>query len=158
MKYPKFAYAMTIIIAFMLFEIFSFSASYKALEGLWNMSSWSFLLAFAFCGVDLGGLLKMWVEGAPDEEAHSPWLFSAWLLSALGDTYLTYLALHSGQAVNEGHILIQSGVLTLKTVQVTIPVIVSILTWLIQVALVLQLEKLAIEIIPRKFTGVANEG
>jgi len=137
------AFNSILVCCLLLFEIFSFSSSREALFGLTGMDQWSLLIAFSLCAVDFAGLGKLLI---PDERLPKDsygMLFAAWLLSAIGDTFLTYLVVSHDMSIRVSQVaLVSSGVISVFTWTFTIPVFISVLVWLVQVMLVTGFERL----------------
>ena len=129
-------FALMILGALLLFEIFSFSSSYEALSEIWGAGLWAFLIAFSFCAVDFAGLGGLFIPGI---ETGIGWLFSAWLLSAFGDTGLTYIAVAHSMSLRTDNILVTSETISMDFWTTTIPIGFAVLTWLVQVFLVTRL-------------------
>lgn len=132
--------------ALFAFECISFSSSYEGLYGVLGVASWSFLLAFAFVAVDFAGIGTMF---AGVSEESSPMIFGAWLVSAFGDTALTYLVVSDSARQRADHIMVTAGAVSVETFTIYIPIMVALLIWLIQVVLVASMNKIADDHIKR---------
>lgn len=129
----------SIVVFLLLFNLFSFSSSREALIGLWGVVSWSNLLAFSLCAVDFAGLAKMYIpEDDRPKDAYA-FLFGAWILSAIGDTFLTYLAVANQMSKTADSVLLLNEIISLQAWTMYIPVAFAVLVWAIQVLLVTRL-------------------
>lgn len=126
-------------ICLFLFEIFSYSSSYEALNRLTGMTLWAKLIAFAVCAIDFAGIARF-MMGDTEQDNSMAMLFGAWVLTAICDTALTWIVISDSMFARQNHVLITGGILSLNTWLVTIPVAISILIWLIQILLVTQFE------------------
>lgn len=143
MKQRRSVFTVLLVTSLLLFEMFSYSSSYEALYGMIGMAQWSALIAFSLCAVDFAGLGRILLPG--DRMPKDSWsmLFVAWLLSALGDTFLTYLVVAHNMRLRASEIvLVSSGMVSFQTWTVTIPIAFAILVWLIQVMLVTGFDRL----------------
>jgi len=138
---PNSIYVTIICVSLVLYEIISYSSSYETVYGFTGMKSWAKLLAWAFIAVDFGGVASM-MMGEKVEEAGGMHLFWAWLISAAGDAYMTYIPIAASASTRTDHILITSGVISVKAFTVVIPILIAVLIWGIQVVLVVSLNKI----------------
>lgn len=138
----------SVVLLFMLlgcllaYESFQISSDYQALQGIWGMASWSALVAFALCAIDFAGLLKLIMPGQALVDAGNSLLMlgAAWLLSAVGENFLTYLVVsHRLTQQVDSMVLVQAGVISREVWVLWVPIGFSVLVWLIQVMLVTSL-------------------
>lgn len=135
----------------LLFELFSYSSSYEALYGIFGISSWAGLIAFSLCVVDFAGLGKLMVPGMEKDDS-AGYLLGAWLLSAVGDTFLTYIVIADELRRNLDTLLVARGVIGIDVWTTTIPIAFAVLVWIIQVGLVASLSR-TIDRISPKYTS-----
>lgn len=129
----------------LLFEVFSYSSSKEALFGMTGMALWSSLIAFSLCAVDFAGLAKLLIPDESMPKDSFGMLFGAWLLSAVGDTFLTYLVVSSDMQSRASQvIMVSKGLISANTWAVTIPILVAVLVWLAQVMLVTGIERMIV--------------
>lgn len=129
-----------IILSLGMFEVFSYSSSYEALMSMFGIRAWAFALAFGLCVVDFAGLAKLLMPDMRDLPEFSLYfLMGAWVVSALGDTSLTWFVVSRHTSTLTSHALVQSGILSIKFFTTWIPLIVAMFTWGIQLLLVTRL-------------------
>lgn len=125
---------LTITLVLIAFEIYSGSSSYQALMGLWGIKSWSLLIAFAVVAVDFGAVALLFTETVQIRE---PWyILIAWSLSAIGDTYLSYVVISAEAQTLTSNLMVQSGTVSLEFFTKTIPALVAVFSWGVQTLLV----------------------
>lgn len=126
-----------------IFELINFNGSVRGFDLLWDRKSWSYLLAFCFAAVDFAGLGRLAQRDIGKMEQLVIWMLGgAWVLSAMFDTFLSYLTIANamaGQAA--GNILVQTGHISAKTFTVYAPIGAAFLMWLVQVLLVWYMNK-----------------
>jgi len=124
-----------LVIALAAFEMFNFDTTQYALENLLGAVGfaglgWATILAVAFCGIDLAGLVRLFTPQRGEEEPREVWyLMSAWLLGATMNAVMTWwavsLTLLSHDFGNE--------VLSREQLLRYVPVFVAVLVWLTRI-------------------------
>src|SRR5690606_37415722 len=124
-----------LLVALAAFEMFNFDTTQYALENLLGYVGfaglgWATILAVAFCGIDLAGLVRLFTPQRGEEEPKEVWyLMSAWLLGATMNAVMTWwavsLTLLSHDFGNE--------VLTREQLLRYVPVFVAVLVWLTRI-------------------------
>lgn len=124
----------------MLFEAFAISSDYEGLMRLWGHPLWSRLLAFSLAAIDFAGFAKLY---SPELRAMKEafWtLAAAWVITLFGDTFLTVMAVAPEMQASAAHnALVQSGVISLHTYTVVLPIGFAIFTCVLQMLLVAKL-------------------
>lgn len=137
MKHRRTWFGGVVLFCLFLFEMFSYSSSREALYGMTGVASWSTLIAFTLCAVDFAGLGRLLLPGDDELKDAIGMLFAAWILSAVGDTFLTYIVIAHDMSGRAGQMtLVNAGVISYSTWTIVIPIAIAVLVWLIQVALV----------------------
>lgn len=131
--------ALILIAALIGFEIFNFDTTKFALMDLMGGIrflgiEWAAILAFAFCGIDFAGLVRMFTpEQGMQNEPKEVWLLmGAWLLGASMNAVMTWYAV--GLALTP-----RSAGTTLVTKEEMMryaPVFVALLVWLTRILLI----------------------
>lgn len=126
----------------LVFEYFSFASSYTAIYLMTGNSQWAGLLAFAFVAVDFAGSVKARDSHLKQFERNA-WAFisAAWVLSAIGDTALTWFVVSDSMSHRANHMLVQGGIISADMWMYWIPVSIAAISWLVQFLLVTQFEK-----------------
>ncbi|MCP4426842.1 MAG: hypothetical protein GY803_20330, partial [Chloroflexi bacterium] len=128
--------ALILTAALIGFEIFNFDTTKYALMDLmgglrfWGME-WAAILAFAFCGIDFTGLVRLFTpEQSMKDEPKEVWLLTgAWLLGASMNAVMTWYAVSLTIASRSvGTALIPS-----DTVSQYAPMFVALLVWLTRI-------------------------
>jgi hypothetical protein len=135
---------LTVSLAFMMlvFNIFNVSSNYKSLMLLFGIASWAFMLAIAFAAVDFAGLSRLAMTDTRAYERHHLMLGLAWFLSAVMDTYLSYVVIASQMALTaSNNALVQHGIITIQQYTDYIPKGIAVLLLTIQCLLEWQLNK-----------------
>lgn len=124
------------IVALFAFEIFNFDTTRYALANLLGDVrfvgiGWATILAIAFCGIDLAGLLRFFVnETEGDEPANEVWyLLGAWLLGATLNALMTWWAV---SLVLLNHDL-GNEVLNRAQLLEYVPIFVAVMVWLTRI-------------------------
>lgn len=90
------AIAVILIAALFGFEIFNFDTTRYALKYLFGELTfagfaWGGILAFAFCGIDFAGLVRLFTPEQGRDEPNEVWLLmGAWLLGATMNAMMTW--------------------------------------------------------------------
>lgn len=135
MKRIKFTFWF-LFVCLIAFEIFSYSTSKQTMMLVTGQASWATLLAFAFCAVDMAGLPLTQGKLSEHENDAKKFLLSAWVLTALGDTVMTWYAVASTSAQNTSHLLVQGGIVSEAFFTLYVPLGLALLVFLIQTLLV----------------------
>jgi len=141
LRWPQQGAAFGLIIVFGLaaFEVFNFSTTQFALEDLLGnlrlaRLSLATVLALAFCGIDFGGMARLFTPQRDHAERIETWyLVAAWFLAGGMNAILTWWAVTlslMGQA-DLGHELF-----TRRQVLGFVPVFVAGVVWLIRILLI----------------------
>jgi len=124
-----------LITALVGFEIFNYDTTKFALHNLlgdlqfWGME-WAAILAFAFCGIDFAGLIRMLTPEQGIDEPKEIWLLTgAWLLGATMNAVMTWYAI-SIVLVNRS---VGTQVMTQEDVVFYAPIFVAALVWLTRI-------------------------
>lgn len=140
-----------IFLCLLCFEIFSYSSSYEAIDRLTGMTTWATMLAFAFCAVDFAGLAKLVMPEMRNlPEMPLFFLSGAWVLSAIGDTSLTWFVVSTQTSTLTRHILVTAGVLSPKFFTTWLPLLVAVFTWGVQVFLVTRIGAITDKLVTEK--------
>jgi len=122
--------SLLILSSLLVFEIFSWSSSREGFLNLTGMKTWSNAIAWALVLADLGGIGRYFSEGDDD---HSYSMMGAWVLSAVFDTYLTYLSIvPTISARGAVHPMVTSGTISLSAFTSTIPIMIAIVSFMTQ--------------------------
>ena len=135
---------LTVSLAFMMlvFNVFNVSSNYKSLMILFGIASWALMLALAFAAVDFAGLSRLAMTDTSAYKRHHLMLGLAWFLSAVMDTYLSYVVIASQMALSVStNALVQHGILTAQIYTDYIPKGIAVLLLTIQCLLEWQLNK-----------------
>ncbi|MCA9947691.1 MAG: hypothetical protein KC449_29625, partial [Anaerolineales bacterium] len=87
-----------LISALIGFEIFNFDTTQYALRNLFGGLrfagiEWAAILAFAFCGIDFAGLIRLFTPQIGFDEPKEVWLLTgAWLIGATMNAVMTWYA------------------------------------------------------------------
>ncbi len=124
-----------LVIALIAFELFNFDTTRFALENLLGEMvfmgvAWATILAIAFCGIDLAGLVRLFSPQQGKEQPKEVWyLMGAWLLGATMNAVMTWwavsLTLLDHNLGNE--------VLSREQLVRFVPIFVAILVWLTRI-------------------------
>lgn len=136
-------YTGIIILMLGLFEAINYSSSYQAMMLILGIENWARFIAFGFVAVDFAGLAKMVSKEAADMVDAMWYLFAAWFLTAMGDTFLTYYASAYSIAQRPQHTLVAAGVISPWAWQHGTSMVFASVMFLIQIALVTTLNKAA---------------
>jgi len=121
------AYAVVIFVCLLVFEVFSFASSYQAVYDLVGIADWAILLGAAFVLVDFAGMGKLF-SGAPTE-GDNQFLAGAWVLSAIGDSLLTFLSVHLQISKMPAGVMVTTGTISLNFMQIWVPAFIAVLVW-----------------------------
>ncbi len=124
-----------LVVALIAFELFNFDTTRFALENLlgdvtFMGIAWAAILAIAFCGIDLAGLVRLFSPQQGKEQPKEVWyLMGAWLLGATMNAVMTWwavsLTLLDHNLGNE--------VLSREQLVRFVPIFVAILVWLTRI-------------------------
>lgn len=127
-------YFAVLSICLLIFEVSSYLSSRYALNLIIGWETWSKLIAFAFCAVDLAGLPLIRAKRNHPDLVRM--LSLAWGLSVIGDTAMTWYVVAVQTSNTANRILIQSGILKPEFITVYFPLGIAIVAWAIQTLLV----------------------
>lgn len=130
---------LSIFAALVVFEVFSYSTTSFALRTLFgNLSTggmrWASLLAVAICCMDIAGIICLFLPVVnPTQLKRDPRLFSAWLLAAVVNTWLTWHGISLAIAIRQAQI---GWVVDVEVLTKTLPIFIAFLIWLIRILLI----------------------
>jgi hypothetical protein len=131
--------AIILLAALTSFEIFNYDTTRFALMDLLSGRrflgiEWAAILAFAFCGIDFAGLVRMFTpEQRMRDEPREVWLLlGAWLLGASMNAVMTWYAVALAIAPRSAGATLISPAAMLRYV----PVFVAVLVWLTRIMLI----------------------
>ncbi len=136
---PDSLYMAIIVAALVAFEVFNFSTTDFALQGMFGSQSaggmsWSTILALAFCGMDFAGIARLLAPRGEEAESRDSWfLLGAWVLAAAMNAGLTWWAISIAvynQPVNTALILDPMTFVT------AVPVLVAVMVWVIRILII----------------------
>lgn len=137
---PKISlYGILMIGALFAFESFNYGTTEFALADLlgdlhFAGVAWSTILALAFCGMDIAGVVRLFnVERAQTKSLETWYLLAAWLLAATMNAALTWWAVSLALI---GHNGLGNEILGRETLIGSVPVFVAILVWLIRILMI----------------------
>lgn len=135
-RYPKqLIIGMILVIALIAFEIFNFDTTQYALANLlgnvaFGGLAWATILAIAFCGIDLAGLVRLFTPQSGADEPKEVWyLMGAWLLGATMNAVMTWWAVSLTLLNND----FGNEVLSRQQLLRYVPIFVAILVWLTRI-------------------------
>lgn len=117
------------------FEIFNFDTTRYALLNLFSGQrfagfEWASILAFAFCGIDFAGLLRMFTTEQGKDEPTEVWLLmGAWFIGATMNAVMTWYAV--ALAINGRRLGVSF--VSYEEMLFYAPIFVAILVWLTRV-------------------------
>jgi hypothetical protein len=132
-------YGLLMIGALFAFESFNYGTTEFALYDLlgdlrFAGIAWSTILALAFCGMDIAGIVRLFTADHRQVKSLETWyLFAAWLLAATMNAALTWWAVSLALI---GHSGLGNEVLGRDTLIGTVPVFVAILVWLLRILII----------------------
>jgi hypothetical protein len=132
-------YAVLMIGALIAFESFNYGTTEFALYDLlgdlrFAGIGWSTILALAFCGMDIAGVVRLFTSGhAPSKSLETWYLLAAWLLAATMNAALTWWAVSLALI---GHSGLGNEVLGRETLIGSVPIFVAILVWLLRILII----------------------
>lgn len=124
-----------LVIALIAFELFNFDTTKYALTNLLGPISfagvgWAAILAIAFCGIDLAGLVRLLTpERGADEPKEVWYLMGAWLLGATMNAVMTWWAVSLTLLNHE----FGNEVLSREALLKSVPIFVAVLVWLTRI-------------------------
>ncbi|MCA9983217.1 MAG: hypothetical protein KDE59_02940 [Anaerolineales bacterium] len=122
-------------VALIGFEFFNFDTTKYALHHLFGELTfagvnWAAILAFAFCGIDFAGLIRLLTPEIGRAEPKEVWLLTgAWLLGATMNALMTWYAV----ALVIANRPVGVGTLSQLQIQTYAPIFVAILVWLTRI-------------------------
>lgn len=129
------AVSILLIAALIGFEIFNFDTTQYALLNLFGGLKfvgleWAAILAFAFCGIDFAGLIRMFTPEQGLAEPKEVWLLTgAWLIGATMNAVMTWYAV--ALAISNRQVGV--GYLSQEDMLFYAPLFVAILVWLTRI-------------------------
>lgn len=124
-----------LIAALIGFEIFNFDTTQYALLNLFGGLKfigleWAAILAFAFCGIDFAGLVRMFTPEQGWAEPKEVWLLTgAWLIGATMNAMMTWYAVSLAIANRS----VGVGMISQVDIQYYAPIFVALLVWLTRI-------------------------
>lgn len=124
-----------LVVALIAFEIFNFDTTKYALTNLlgpvnFGGIGWAAILAIAFCGIDLAGLVRLLTpERGADEPKEVWYLMGAWLLGATMNAVMTWWAVSLTLLNHE----FGNEVLGREALLKSVPIFVAVLVWLTRI-------------------------
>jgi hypothetical protein len=133
-----------IVLALAVFEFSSFFYTREGMMMIWQIQSWSTILAYAFVAVDFGSVARLFTSDDMEKinEETNFMLMAAWLVTAAGDTFMTYLVIAQQMIGTANNIMVTSGTVSYDVYTKLIPALIAIFCWVIQAALVISLNKI----------------
>lgn len=133
------AFGTVIVLALLAFEVFNYSTTQFALADL--LGDLRFLgiplatvLAMAFCGMDFGGLARLFTPREQKAQHLESWyLLSAWFLAGGMNAVLTWWSVSLAAL---GQPRLGNGLLTREEVISLVPIFVAAVVWLIRILLI----------------------
>ena len=127
-------------LAIIAFEIFNYDTTRFALANLLGNTAfykmrWSTILAVAFCGIDLAGLVQLFsvpVAGKYKENQATYFLFGAWLLGASLNAVMTWYAV----GITLLDLPIGNEILSRQQLVRGVPLLIAVLVWLTRILFV----------------------
>ena len=132
-------YGLLMIGALFAFESFNYGTTEFALYDLlgdlrFAGIAWSTILALAFCGMDIAGIVRLFTVDHRQVKSLETWyLLAAWLLAATMNAALTWWAVSLALI---GHNGLGNEVLGRETLIGSVPVFVAILVWLLRILII----------------------
>ena len=132
-------YGLLMIGALIAFESFNYGTTEFALFDLlgdlhFAGLAWSTILALAFCGMDIAGIVRLFTTERGQANSLETWyLLAAWLLAATMNAALTWWAVSLALI---GHNGLGNEVLGRETLIGTVPVFVAVLVWLLRILII----------------------
>ncbi|MBK8989891.1 MAG: hypothetical protein IPM39_28150 [Chloroflexi bacterium] len=131
--------AIILMSALVSFELFNYDTTRFALMDLFSGRrflgiEWAAILAFAFCGIDFAGLVRMFTpEQTMRDEPREVWLLmGAWLLGASMNAVMTWYAVALAIAPRS----VGATLITPSTMLRYAPIFVALLVWLTRILLI----------------------
>lgn len=131
--------AFIFVAALISFEIFNYDTTRVALMDILGgrrflTLEWAAILAFAFCGIDFAGLVRMFTPAQTmREEPKEVWLLTgAWLLGASMDAVMTWYAV----ALTISARSVGAGVISQADMLRYAPLFVALLVWVTRILLI----------------------
>lgn len=124
-----------LISALIGFEIFNFDTTQYALRNLFGGLrfagiEWAAILAFAFCGIDFAGLIRLFTPQIGFDEPKEVWLLTgAWLIGATMNAVMTWYAV--ALAIN-GRSL-GTALISYNDILYYAPIFIATLVWLTRI-------------------------
>jgi hypothetical protein len=144
-------FGVLIILAFAAFEVFNFSTTQVSLKDfLGNMSfagiTWATILSVAACGMDLGGIARIFTPEQGNDEPIEVWyLLGAWAIAATGNATLTWwgLKISMTQAFTAGEALQTLTDSQRESAMVIVPIVIAIIVFALRVLIITTFSKWA---------------
>lgn len=139
-SYPNISVHVLLMIgALLAFEGFNYGTTEFALHDLlgdlqFAGITWSTILALAFCGMDIAGIVRLFTSGRDQTRSLETWyLVAAWLLAATMNAALTWWAVSLALI---GHNGLGNEILGRETLISSVPIFVAILVWLLRILII----------------------
>ena len=124
-------------LAMLAFELFNYDTTRFALASLFGSAafyglSWATILAIAFCGIDLAGLVQMFsvpLVNNPKENQGYYFLFAAWLLGASLNAIMTWYAV----GITLLGVPLGNEILTRQQLVRWVPLLIAMLVWITRI-------------------------
>jgi hypothetical protein len=132
-------YGLLMIGALLAFESFNYGTTEFALHDLlgdlrFAGITWSTILALAFCGMDIAGIVRLFTTERSQARSLETWyLLAAWLLAATMNAVLTWWAVSLALI---GHNGLGNEILGRETLVGSVPVFVAMLVWLLRILII----------------------
>jgi hypothetical protein len=129
------AVGVILITALIGFEIFNFDTTQYALLNLFGGLKfvgleWAAILAFAFCGIDFAGLVRMFTPEQGWNEPKEVWLLTgAWLIGATMNAIMTWYAVSLAITARQ----VGVGYISQDDMLFYAPIFVALLVWLTRI-------------------------
>ncbi len=150
-------YGLLMIGALFAFESFNYGTTEFALYDLlgdlrFGGIAWSTILALAFCGMDIAGIVRLFTAERDHAKSLETWyLLAAWLLAATMNAALTWWAVSLALV---GHTGLGNEVLGRETLIGSVPIFVAVLVWLLRILIIGSFSMAS----SRMFMGMAGSG
>jgi hypothetical protein len=132
-------YGLLMIGALIAFESFNYGTTEFALHDLlgdlhFSGIAWSTILALAFCGMDIAGIVRLFTTERSQAKSLETWyLLTAWLLAATMNAALTWWAVSLALI---GHNGLGNEILGRETLVGSVPAFVAMLVWLLRILII----------------------
>ena len=152
-------YGLLMIGALLAFESFNYGTTEFALADLLGDLSfagitWSTILALAFCGMDIAGIVRLFTSHRSEARSLETWyLVAAWLLAATMNAALTWWAVSLALI---GHTGLGNEVLGRETLISSVPIFVALLVWLLRILIIGSFSMSGVRMLKQESTAGSN--